>query len=397
MIPSCQHLNHDNVQTVSVFETTIRSLGGLLSAYDLSGDFAFLEKADDLGSRLLKAFDSPSGIPYGQVHLQTGKASNIAWVAHSALLAEYATLQVEFRYLARATGKKEYAIKAERIFEIIEDLQPQSGLLSFQTLNLQHSPRFQGSHISFGAMGDSAYEYMLKQWLQGGRKEIKYRMMYDKSIQGLHDELLVRSTPSGLLYVAEKVKGTLKHKMDHLVCFLSGTLALGAYTDPYGVYSPRAQRDLRTAKSLAYTCYQMYARTKTGLAPEIVKFRSDHDFYIEPQDAFYILRPEAVESFFILNQLTGDPIYREWGWEVSRGNVVFTVLIVGLKADLTPRRSSLYYIYIYYLRRSFSPLSDSVNYPLPMGRERTCRIRRQYRRIGWSPFSSQRLSNTSSC
>ena len=30
----------------------------------------------------------------------------------------------------------------------------------------------------------------------------------------------------------------------------------------------------------------------------------------------YILRPEVIESFFVLNQLTGDPIYREWGWEI---------------------------------------------------------------------------------
>jgi len=31
---------------------------------------------------------------------------------------------------------------------------------------------------------------------------------------------------------------------------------------------------------------------------------------------FYILRPEAAESLFILHQLTGDPIYREWGWKM---------------------------------------------------------------------------------
>ena len=30
----------------------------------------------------------------------------------------------------------------------------------------------------------------------------------------------------------------------------------------------------------------------------------------------YVLRPETVETFFILNQLTGDPVYREWGWEI---------------------------------------------------------------------------------
>jgi len=34
-------------------------------------------------------------------------------------------------------------------------------------------------------------------------------------------------------------------------------LALGAYTDPRGLESERAQRDLATAKALTYTCYQV--------------------------------------------------------------------------------------------------------------------------------------------
>lgn len=37
-----------------------------------------------------------------------------------------------------------------------------------------------------------------------------------------------------------------------------GALVLGAYTDPLGLDSARAQRDLQTGKALAYTCYQMY-------------------------------------------------------------------------------------------------------------------------------------------
>lgn len=32
--------------------------------------------------------------------------------------------------------------------------------------------------------------------------------------------------------------------------------------------------------------------------------------------AYYLIRPEFVESLYILNHLTGDPIYREWGWEI---------------------------------------------------------------------------------
>ena len=316
------HLDHDQVGTVSLFETTIRSLGGLLAAYDLSGDRTFLDRADDLGGRLLAAFSSPSGIPYGAVNLRTGRASNLPATPRGTRLAEYATLQVEFRYLARATGRAEYARGVERIMEVVEEMQPPSGLLPISTSNLGKRARGQGSVVSLGAMGDSAYEYMLKTWLQGGRTEPRYRAMYDRAMQGLHDGgMLLRTVPSGLLFVAELHGGRVHPKMDHLTCFLGGTLALGAYTDPRGPGSARALRDLATARSLAYTCYQMYARTATGLSGEIVHLfpgGAGQDLLIRARDAHCLLRPEAVEAFYVLHHLTADPVYREWGWEIFR-------------------------------------------------------------------------------
>ena len=54
----------------------------------------------------------------------------------------------------------------------------------------------------------------------------------------------------------------------------------------------------------------------TGISPEYVEFVAGQDFKVGPVAPHYLLRPEAVESFYILNFLTGDPIYREWGWEV---------------------------------------------------------------------------------
>ena len=129
-------------------------------------------------------------------------------------------------------------------------------------------------------MGDSLYEYMLKIWIQGGKKEDKYRQMYDKAIQGMHDELLQVSSPSGLVFIADRNNGRLDTKMDHLVCFMGGLLALGAYTDPLGLDSERAQRDLKTGKALTYTCYQMYARMNTGIAAEFVQFYQGRDFEI---------------------------------------------------------------------------------------------------------------------
>eukprot|EP01035_Chromulina_nebulosa_P006335 gene6335-8563_t len=46
-------LSFSRAGSVSVFETTIRELGGLLAAYDLSGEKVFLEKATQLGNLLL--------------------------------------------------------------------------------------------------------------------------------------------------------------------------------------------------------------------------------------------------------------------------------------------------------------------------------------------------------
>ena len=64
-------LSFNKNRMVSTFETTIRALGGLLSAYDLSEEPIFLEKAKDLGARLFKAFSTPSGMPNGQINLAT--------------------------------------------------------------------------------------------------------------------------------------------------------------------------------------------------------------------------------------------------------------------------------------------------------------------------------------
>jgi len=307
-------MDYNTDKDVSVFETTIRSLGGLLSAFDWSRDTVFLDQAKELGKRLFRSFDSKSGIPYSQTNLKTGTNSNQQWSPMSTNIAEAGTLQIEFRALGRFSGIMEYKTKSEKVFSILDAMKPTDGLYSTKVANKEPMARLKGVLKTFGPMADSFYEYMLKIWIQGGQTEREYREMYDKAIQGMHDQLLSVSTPSELVFIADQQNGKLHCQMDHLVCFMGGLLALGAYTDPQGLDSERAQRDLKTAKALTYTCYQMYARMPTGTSPEWVYFSRDQDF--RPGKNHYLMRPEAVESFFVLYHLTGDPIYREWGWEI---------------------------------------------------------------------------------
>lgn len=64
---------------LSVFETNIRYVGGLLSCYAFTGDPMFKEKAQYVAEKLLPAFQTPTGIPNALVNLKTGVSCIEIW------------------------------------------------------------------------------------------------------------------------------------------------------------------------------------------------------------------------------------------------------------------------------------------------------------------------------
>jgi mannosyl-oligosaccharide alpha-1,2-mannosidase len=69
-------------ETLNVFETTIRYLGGLLSAYDLSGERVLIEKAVEVGEMLYVAFDTPNRMPVARWELEKGRSGRCASCKH---------------------------------------------------------------------------------------------------------------------------------------------------------------------------------------------------------------------------------------------------------------------------------------------------------------------------
>jgi len=295
---------------ISFFETTIRVLGGLLSAYELSGQEVLLEKASDLGHRLIKAFEAPSGLPYTQINLQTGQHAMPSWLGGNLLLAEVGTSQMEFIALSKHTGDNSLRQKAEKVFDVLDreggPLSPQGGRM--WPIHIRpESGKPHGSTYSWGAMGDSYYEYLLKTWLLTGKRKEQYKRMYLESVRAMIDKLVI--VEDGLTYVAEIKNGRLEKKMDHLVCFVPGMLALGAQHIP-----EVHDEHMDLAKRLVRTCYEMYARQTTGLAPEYVRFNGQMS--VVNGGTHNLLRPEAIESVFYLYRFTRDPMYRKWGWRM---------------------------------------------------------------------------------
>ncbi|KAG6814916.1 hypothetical protein H0H93_011658 [Arthromyces matolae] len=142
---------------------------------------------------------------------------------------------------------------------------------------------------------------------------------------------------------------TFDHGVEHLACFLPGLLALGAHTIPEGYLSPEnRQRHKWAAEGLAYTCYLSYADQLSGLGPDTFhmqkgtnwlerlmewetsdragkppglkedgpKLNATERDYTQGFSSSYLLRPETVESLYVLWKTTGDEKWRERGYEI---------------------------------------------------------------------------------
>ncbi|KAI9826517.1 MAG: mannosyl-oligosaccharide alpha-1,2-mannosidase [Phylliscum demangeonii] len=379
-------LDYEQDRQVNTFETTIRMLGGLLSAHYLSttypdlaplsddnvgapGEDLYLEKATDLAYRLLGAFSSNSGIPYANVNLKTQKGDPSDLDGGASSTAEAGSLQLEMKYIAHLTGERNYWDKAEKAIQVIDDNGAQDGLVPI--FIYATTGGFRGDNIRLGSRGDSYYEYLIKQYLQTSQQEPIYLEMWKDALRGMRKHLLTYSKAANLTVLAELPDGigrALSPKMDHLVCFLPGTIALGATggltvagakAAAGGKWSAEQEADMQLARELTQTCWGMYRATATGLAGEITHFQlhdpplrpsddvrkpattgdifrqdssgnsnshSDSsssggsgwssDFIVKPLDAHNLQRPETVESLFYMWRITRDERYRHWGWEM---------------------------------------------------------------------------------
>ncbi|KAM6975299.1 endoplasmic reticulum mannosyl-oligosaccharide 1,2-alpha-mannosidase isoform 1-T1 [Tautogolabrus adspersus] len=305
-------LNFNKNVDVNLFETTIRVLGGLLSAYHLSGDQLFFEKAKDLGSRLMPAFKTPSKIPFSDVNIGKGTAHPPRWTTDSTL-AEVTSIQLEFRELSRLTQDPQYQDVANEVMRLVHKLPGKHDGLVPMFINTNSGQFSHKGVLTLGARADSYYEYLLKQWIQGGKTEEDLLEDYLQAIEGVKKHLVRQTGPNRLTFVGELNHNRFNPKMDHLVCFLPGTLALGVHNG-----LPEDHMDL--AVNLMETCHQMYTQMETGLSPEIVHFSlqigDGRDIIVKPADRHNLLRPETVESLFYMYRFTKDTKYRDWGWDI---------------------------------------------------------------------------------
>ncbi|KIK61619.1 glycoside hydrolase family 47 protein [Collybiopsis luxurians FD-317 M1] len=389
-------------QFAPFFETVIRYLGGLLSAYALKEDELLLRRADELAEKLDFVFETPTGLPLFGVN-PNGEVVG----PEIGILAEIASLQLEYTTLAKFTGKKRWWDRANTVIQALNkaNLHRTGGMFPIRW-NLSSAQPFD-AHLSVGAQADSTHEYLLKQYLLTAQTDRANLEMYLRATTHIITNLLFLSPKRHLLYVTDTTLSTVEHRarpthrFEHLSCFLPGLLALGAHTLPLddlaslGIdledlgnesmfgkagrnYKLLAGYNLKklhlwAAEGLAQTCWLSYADMPTGLGPDEMTMHTVGDdrwgetvdgfkegagyLWIEAIDKWkrsgargappgvgdktpviyseterlrgtgrardyalkkpaYLLRPETLESLYLLWRITGDSKWRNRGWKI---------------------------------------------------------------------------------
>ena len=162
-------LNFDLNRGNSLFELNIRITGGLLTMYDLTQDSLYLKKAEDLVTRMLPAFNTPSGYPHNSINLHTGSATSPGWTGGNAILSEAGTNSVEILYLAAKTKNRKFKKVMDKLYDSLSKAQTMDGILPMR-MNVV-TGQGAGGPYSMSGGADSYYEYLVKMWILEGKKD----------------------------------------------------------------------------------------------------------------------------------------------------------------------------------------------------------------------------------
>lgn len=329
-----QQLDFDNAdREVSVFELTIRALGGLLGAHSLTGRRVFVERAAELAERLLPALNTSSGLPLPYWNIARGGSSE---ASEPTILAEAGSLQLEFRHLTAVTGDPRFGRAADACFDAIQSI-GLTGLVPVQLTPPESAPpRAMNTRYSMGALADSYYEYLLKQWLQSPSEE-RFKQIW-LSVMGQMPALIRPKPEPEKAHKVPKFRlmesltgGSINYRVEHLACFVPGMIALGLMTVPKkDLMEGRNATWHELAEGLTAGCAELWTSTKTGLAPEFAFIKDRHPYNIDriPSGGkFSFLRPETAESIFYMYRLTGQSKYRKLGKKL------FDAIIAHAKVD----------------------------------------------------------------
>lgn len=314
---------------VSLFETTIRYLGGMLSGYDLlkgplteladnQNDVdALLMQSVNLANNLSYAFETPSGMPYNNLDF-----SKRSYVGETTGLAVAGTLILEWTRLADLSGNQTYADLVSKAEQYLLDPTPASsepfpGLVGME-INVT-SGSFLDAYGGWIGGADSFYEYLIKMYVYDPSRYSKLRDTWILAADSTMEYLTSRPISRPDITFVTTYNGTDRQaESQHLACFDGGNFILGGQV-------LKEQKYIDYGLDLVNGCHETYIQSATRIGPEAwswdettapanqSSFFNKTGFYITSPG--YQLRPEVIESYYYAYRATGDAMYQDWAWD----------------------------------------------------------------------------------
>ncbi|KAF2845871.1 glycoside hydrolase family 47 protein [Plenodomus tracheiphilus IPT5] len=314
---------------VSLFETTIRYLGGMLSGYDLlkgpladladdqNNVDALLTQSINLANNLSYAFETPSGMPYNNLEF-----SNRSHDGETTGLAVAGTLILEWTRLADLSGNRTYADIVDKAEEYLLNPTPASsepfpGLVGME-INVT-TGAFLDAYGGWVGGADSFYEYLIKMYVYDPTAYADLRDAWILAADSTIEYLTSQPLPRPDITFLTTYNGTsTEAESQHLACFDGGNFILGGQV-------LKEQKYIDYGLDLVNGCHETYIQTATRIGPETwswnettvpanqTSFFNTTGFYITSPG--YQLRPEVIESYYYAYRATGDAKYQDWAWD----------------------------------------------------------------------------------
>ncbi|CDR46585.1 CYFA0S24e00540g1_1 [Cyberlindnera fabianii] len=286
--------------TVQVFETSIRALGSLLSAHLYASDRFklpnydgfLLDLAYDLGSRLLTAYNTSSGIPLARVNLHDPSRKLPKDLIEETCTAGAASPMLEMTLLSILTNETSFEMYSRTAFMTLWNSRSKLDLVPM-SINPQEG-KWLNAITGIGASIDSFYEYALKGAVLFDDDELQ--SVWQQSIRAL----LTHGRNAWFVGNVQVETGNpMSSWIDALGAFFPGLLVLSGKVDD------------------AKRMHQPYTKlwNKYNGIPERWDFILAANTPMEDPISleWYPLRPEFIESTYYLYRATRDPIYLRIG------------------------------------------------------------------------------------
>jgi mannosyl-oligosaccharide alpha-1,2-mannosidase len=277
-------------------------LGGLLSAYDLTGKESLLDKAKELGELLLGLYSfRAEQLPYTHYNFATKTPSN----EQSYLYTADVLALSEFYRLAALTEDLRYIDLIERITDFIsqEQTRTQAILGKISTVEIKNKAARTEGETSFSPVNAPIMHNIFNAWLMSGRNNTRLWDVYQRSKEFILANLTL-TTNEGSAFVAERFEnGTLNYRMHHAGCGWAGLLARESLLVSYNA------TEVDLAQKLAETCLNMYLQSPVQLAPEYATFTPEGMKLSEDHGAFR-LSGDTIETLLHLWRLTQEHAFK---------------------------------------------------------------------------------------